>query len=132
MREQLEALTLDESEFASARAKSTGAQESREPNSALPGKVTKHASEWLTIRRFSTAEECVAALRELHFQVWVTVLSQDALDLHSPSLRVPPPPTRLAVVFGSESLGVSSTMVAAAHRKVYFPLHGFSESLNLR
>ncbi|EGZ11067.1 hypothetical protein PHYSODRAFT_337829 [Phytophthora sojae] len=40
-------------------------------------------------------------------------------------------PARLAVVIGRETDGVSSEMLRAAHRRVYLPLFGFSESLNL-
>lgn len=99
---------------------------------SLSGKITKQAEEWLSIRQFDSTAECLAALRAERYQIWATVLSQDAIELDSPSLRVPCAPTRLAIVFGSEVVGVSAQMVNAAHRRVYFPIHGFSESLNLR
>jgi tRNA (guanosine-2'-O-)-methyltransferase len=35
------------------------------------------------------------------------------------------------MVFGREADGVSEEMIQAADQLVYFPLHGFSESLNL-
>ncbi|KAL3923332.1 MAG: hypothetical protein SGPRY_004250 [Prymnesium sp.] len=98
---------------------------------SLSGKITKQAEEWLSIRQFASTAECLAALRAERYEIWATVLSQDAIELDSPSLRVPCAPTRLAIVFGSEVVGVSAQMVNAAHRRVYFPIHGFSESLNL-
>ena len=105
--------------------------ERRHYEDRLSRKITKAASEWLSMRHFDTTAECLEALRAEQCEVWATVLSQDAVVLDSPSLRVPPPPKRLAVVFGREATGVSAAMVAAADRRVYFPMHGFSESLNL-
>ena len=40
-------------------------------------------------------------------------------------------PPRLAVCFGSEGTGATPTLLAAADRRVYLPLHGFADSLNL-
>ena len=40
-------------------------------------------------------------------------------------------PESLAIVFGSESVGCSDTMLEAADKRVYLPLHGFADSLNL-
>jgi len=38
---------------------------------------------------------------------------------------------RLALVIGTESTGASETMLRAADKRVYLPLHGFADSLNL-
>ena len=35
------------------------------------------------------------------------------------------------VVIGTESTGCSPTMLSAADRRIYMPLHGFADSLNL-
>ena len=40
-------------------------------------------------------------------------------------------PERLAVVMGAEKTGVSATMLGAADRLVFLPMHGFTESLNV-
>jgi hypothetical protein len=40
-------------------------------------------------------------------------------------------PRSLAIVMGTESTGASPTMLAAADRRVYLPLHGWADSLNL-
>ena len=40
-------------------------------------------------------------------------------------------PDRLAVVFGSEGMGVSETMINAADIRVYLKMYGFADSLNL-
>lgn len=40
-------------------------------------------------------------------------------------------PARLALVIGRESDGVSKEMIAACDKRVYLPMHGFTESFNL-
>ena len=40
-------------------------------------------------------------------------------------------PERLAIVFGTESVGCTETIFAAADLRVYLPLRGFADSLNL-
>lgn len=40
-------------------------------------------------------------------------------------------PDRLALVVGSETMGVSAEMVAAADQSVFLPMFGFMESLNV-
>lgn len=40
-------------------------------------------------------------------------------------------PERMAIVFGSETVGCSDTMLKEADKRVYLPLHGFADSLNL-
>jgi tRNA(Leu) C34 or U34 (ribose-2'-O)-methylase TrmL len=92
----------------------------------------KKASKWVSIRVFATTDECVAALRADGRAIWVTELSQraDALVAAVGGSVVALPP-RLAVCFGSEGTGATPTLLAAADRRVYLPLHGFADSLNL-
>ena len=42
-----------------------------------------------------------------------------------------PLPHRVALVFGTESTGVSTELLAACDRRVYVPQHGFADSLNV-
>ena len=88
----------------------------------------RKASKWLTLRFFDRPEDCIAALRDLGREIWVTDLSQEAACLTNDKCRLP---DRLAVVFGTESTGASPAMLLAADRRVYLPLHGFADSLNL-
>ena len=39
--------------------------------------------------------------------------------------------TQVALVFGTESTGVSNDLLAACDRRVYVPQHGFADSLNV-
>lgn len=93
-------------------------------------KITKNCAVWLSVREFSSIADCLQALRENEMTIWATDLSPQAEPLgisNKPSEL----PQRLAVVIGRETDGVSQEMLRAAHRRIYLPLFGFSESLNL-
>lgn len=61
----------------------------------------RNAQEWLDVRDYPTAEDCVAALREEGYQLWVTDLSQEAssLTMGNPSI-----PEKVALVMGTGTL----------------------------
>ncbi|KAG2851908.1 hypothetical protein PC114_g28836, partial [Phytophthora cactorum] len=67
---------------------------------------------------------------ENEMTIWATDLSPQAEPLVA-SNKPNELPARLAIVIGRETNGVSPEMLRAAHRRVYLPLFGFSESLNL-
>lgn len=103
------------------------------------------AAEWLTIREFETTTECLQALREDDRQIWATDLSQEAVCLTKEALidsdvpttannhydNVDVIPEKLAIVFGTEAVGCSTEMLQESDKRVYLPLHGFADSLNL-
>jgi SpoU rRNA Methylase family len=77
------------------------------------------------------------------YTLWVTDLSQEAVCLTRFGLeefwnqagKYPSQssllPTKLAIVFGTEAVGCSREMLEAADLRVYLPLFGFADSLNL-
>ena len=100
------------------------------------------AAEWLSIREFDNTTACLEALKQDNREIWATDLSQKAVCLtkeglfdktNSPSSSENDSiiPQRLAIVFGTEAVGCSTEMLSSAHRRVYLPLHGFADSLNL-
>lgn len=88
---------------------------------------TKGNHFFLSIRRFLTSQECVDALRAEGRAIWVTDLAASAQSLDC-QLTVP---DKVAIVIGREADGCSEVMKQAADQRVYLPLHGFTESLNL-
>lgn len=90
----------------------------------------RKATSWLTLREFSTSNDCIEALRSEGYQVWATDLSQVAVPLTKENLPVLAP-RKLALVFGTEAVGVSQEMLQHADLRVYLPLRGFADSLNL-
>lgn len=103
----------------------------------------KKAAKWLDVRDFASTGDLVAALRADGRRIWVTDLSQFAEPLAPPGgahatpravttgSQAPPPPRRIALCFGTELVGASPELLAAADRRVYLPLRGFADSLNL-
>jgi tRNA G18 (ribose-2'-O)-methylase SpoU len=114
----------------SAQAFEADAQELKE-HSAFARKAT----DWTSIREFSTTAECLLALRAAGRTLWATDLSQHAQCLVPPGegssaggLMVP---EKLAIAFGTESVGCTEELLQAADARVYLPLRGFADSLNL-
>jgi len=93
-----------------------------------PG-VTRGAAQWLDLRRFADPAACVAALKAEGWTIWATDLSPSA-EPAEPA-RLAPLPAKLALIFGREADGVSAEALAAADRRLYLPMAGFMESLNL-
>lgn len=99
----------------------------------------QRAVQWLTLREFDTTEQCLQALHDEGRTIWATDLSQSADCLtweglmahHSCTKNNDILPERLAIVFGTEAVGCTQTMLQAAHRRVHLPMRGFADSLNL-
>jgi len=92
--------------------------------------VTKGSHLWLTQRHFTTPEECLAALSAERLPIWATELGPGATEVRSPADLAPLPP-RFALVMGREVDGVSPMLLAAAERRLFLPMRGFTESFNL-
>lgn len=95
----------------------------------LKQSVTKGAHGWLQLRRFADIPSCIAALREEGWTIWATDLNPGAVPAVAGELS--PLPEKLAIVMGRESDGVSRLMLEEADRRIYLPMHGFTESYNL-
>lgn len=95
----------------------------------LKKSVTKGAHAWLSLRTLPSPAACVEALREEGWAIWATDLGRGAEEATLVALT--PLPDKVALVVGRESDGVSEEMLAAADRRLWLPLHGFGESLNL-
>lgn len=97
----------------------------------------KKALEWLNVREFDTTKECIDVLRKDGFKIWSTDLSQVAVTLTPEGLsegnlsNEPLIPEKLAIVFGTEAVGCSTEILDASDKRVYLPLRGFADSLNL-
>lgn len=93
-------------------------------------RISKGAYDWLTIHRYAEASNntttCIHSLREKGYRIAITDLNPEA---HSPeTLPIDAP---LAIVLGTEPSGVSDEMRSAADYRIYIPMQGFTESLNV-
>jgi len=95
-------------------------------------KVTKNCAFWLTIRHFPTITDCIQALKADGREIWATDLSNNAVPLELDNKHLfDMKDKKIAIVIGRETDGVSTEMLNAADMRVFFPIYGFSESLNL-
>ena len=90
--------------------------------------ITKKVLPYLTVHQHDTTVQCIESLRASGHEIWATDLSPGAVTLTSPELVIP---NKLAVVFGRELDGCSQEVLKAADRRVFIPIYGFAESLNL-
>ena len=115
------------------------AAESEVRDRAMHHLFAQRATEWLSVREFDTTKECIAALRNDGYAIWTTDLSQLATCLtmqglasdsncHSNTSIIP---NKLAIVFGTEAVGCTAEILQASDKRVYLPLRGFADSLNL-
>lgn len=97
----------------------------------LDKEVTLGASRWITMHRYrapgaDNTAACFRVLRQKGYRIIATVpgspdIGLEGLDIGSP----------LAVVFGNEVDGLSSTAVSGADARMSIPLYGFTRSYNI-
>ncbi len=93
-------------------------------------KISQGCHRYVAIEHYDAVAPAVASLRARGFRLLVSDLAAEAAvgpQRLAPMLDEAP----LALVFGSESTGVSPELSAAAHGYFLIPMAGFSQSLNL-
>jgi tRNA (guanosine-2'-O-)-methyltransferase len=89
-------------------------------------KISQNADKWLDVTRWTSTRECLAALKERGFAIYVTWLGEGTVGLADLDFVGP-----VALVFGNESRGVSDDALALADARYAIPMRGFSQSLNV-
>ena len=89
-------------------------------------KISQNADKWLDVRRWRSTAECLAHLRAQGFAIYVTHLDAGARPLGELSFA-----GKVALVFGSESRGVSDDAVRLADATFAIPMRGFVRSFNV-
>eukprot|EP00578_Thalassiosira_sp_NH16_P022961 CAMPEP_0181083496 /NCGR_PEP_ID=MMETSP1071-20121207/4189_1 /TAXON_ID=35127 /ORGANISM="Thalassiosira sp., Strain NH16" /LENGTH=381 /DNA_ID=CAMNT_0023165159 /DNA_START=268 /DNA_END=1416 /DNA_ORIENTATION=+ len=114
------------------------ASESEKRDRAMHHLYARKATEWLTVTDFEDTKACIDALRKDNYQIWATDLGQVATCLTEEELGIHAEenggrliPEKVAIVFGTEAVGCTTEMLNAADLRVYLPLRGFADSLNL-
>ena len=88
--------------------------------------ISTRADKWLEIAVHPTPAECLEPLKKAGFEIVATHLQKDAVPYTDVDFARP-----VAVVFGSESEGISDESLAFADRVVRIPMLGMVQSLNL-
>ena len=96
-----------------------------------PKKVGKasssSANKWLDFEIFHSTTEAYAKLKQDGYKIYATVLDKEAKDLNEISFGG----GKNAIVLGNEHRGLSQVAIEGADQKVYIPMKGMVQSLNL-
>jgi tRNA (guanosine-2'-O-)-methyltransferase len=99
------------------------------PNPDLLGinkAISTRAEKWVDVHIHGSIGDCLLPLRKKGFKVAVTYLNKDAIPYSDLDYTQP-----LAIVFGSESEGVSRKALDLADLRIQIPMLGMVQSLNL-
>lgn len=92
--------------------------------------VVRGASQWLNLKNYkesdNNTEACLKSLKQQGYQVIATSPGTEALSLEDFCIDRPS-----AFVFGNEHSGVSEKVLTLSDQRLYIPMYGFTESLNL-
>jgi len=92
------------------------------------GKATSSsANKWLDFEVFTSTEKCFKKLKRQGFEIYATVLDQKAKPLFKTKFKK----AKIALALGNEHAGLSKKAMDLADFKVYLPMQGFVQSLNL-
>jgi tRNA (guanosine-2'-O-)-methyltransferase len=89
-------------------------------------KSSSSANKWLTWNKYTTVDECYAALRAEGFRIYATHLGTRAVSLYDVDLA-----EKVALVFGNEHRGVSEEAATKADCNIVIPMVGMIQSLNI-
>ena len=96
-----------------------------------PKKVGKSSSssanKWLDFTVWDSTAKCLKALKKKGYLIYATVLDQEAMPLNKVSFKK----SKVALLFGNERNGLSKQAIALADQKLYVPMSGLVQSLNL-
>ncbi len=88
--------------------------------------ITTRAEKWLSIHFHRSTVECLGLLKSQGLKIAVTTLSPQAIEHTALNYCQP-----LALVFGNEAEGVSTTALKLADYQIHIPMVGLVQSLNL-
>lgn len=89
-------------------------------------KSSSGAIKWLTIHQFENVDECIAEVRSRYDKIYTTHLATDSVGLYGLDLT-----QKVALVFGNESTGCSSQILAHTDGNFIIPQMGIIQSLNI-
>jgi tRNA (guanosine-2'-O-)-methyltransferase len=88
--------------------------------------ITTRTEKWLEIKTHSSSRECLRRLQKDGFKIAVTHLGEESIPYTELDYTQP-----LALVFGSESEGISEESLGFADYRIRIPMVGMVQSLNL-
>lgn len=93
-------------------------------------RVVHGAAKWLNLHKYNEVDDnttdCIQKLKEKGYTIVATSPHANSVSLYDLPLDRP-----IALMFGTEKLGLSSTALEQADELMYIPMYGFTESLNI-
>lgn len=88
--------------------------------------TSSSANKWIETIKFNSVQECVVFLKENNFKIYVSILDENAKNIYDVDFTIPS-----AIVMGNEHRGVSKEFIENADEKIYIPMRGMIQSLNV-
>jgi len=88
--------------------------------------IAMGAAKWLTINRYRDTKSCYQELKNQGYKIVATTPHTDACEL--PDLPID---HKMALLFGTEDMGLSKEALDTADAYVKIPMFGFTESFNI-
>ena len=85
------------------------------------------ANKWLTFKTFKNIDDCYEQLRKDGYKIYATVLDKEARQVSEIRFQK----KKIAIVLGNEHRGLSDEAIRGADEKVYIPMKGMVQSLNI-
>jgi tRNA (guanosine-2'-O-)-methyltransferase len=96
-----------------------------------PAKIGKSSSssanKWLTFHIFKSTQECLTQLKNDGYTTFATTLEKDSQNFYDTDFTK----EKTAFIFGNEHRGISETASQLADTKIYIPMRGMVQSLNV-
>lgn len=101
----------------------------RQFNPTKMGKLaSSSANKWLDYKYFTSTKECYEELKKQGYETYATILDKEAKSIYDYDFTLK---KKIALVFGNEHAGISEYAAENADNKIYIPMHGMIQSLNL-
>ncbi|MFA5021943.1 MAG: RNA methyltransferase [Patescibacteria group bacterium] len=96
-----------------------------------PKKIGKSSSstanKWLDFQTYKSTKTCLQKLKKDGFTLVATLLNQEAKDIFKAKFNQP----KIAILIGNEHRGLSPLAAKMADEKIYIPMRGMVQSLNV-
>jgi tRNA (guanosine-2'-O-)-methyltransferase len=88
--------------------------------------TSSSANKWVDSIRFSSVEDCIKYLKQNNFTVYASILDEKAKSIYDVDFT-----HHTAIVMGNEHRGISEEFQKLADEKIYIPMRGMIQSLNV-
>jgi tRNA (guanosine-2'-O-)-methyltransferase len=91
------------------------------------GKVSSSsANKWIDFKIFHSTKDCLDQVKKEGFKTYATILDKEAKSIYETKFV-----EKAAIMLGNEHAGLSETAIKMADYKIYIPMVGMVQSLNL-